>query len=247
MATTCIEVETVIKGYHVYKEIWTAMLGEVLTCTREADNFHDQFAVAIMKRSDVVGHVPKKISTICLLFLRSGTITCEVNGSRQYSADLHQGGLEVPCKLRFACCDQELLTKTQKLLFLALQKGDSETPLKKIKLQPVETPEEVTVDDIKGVMPSAVILDDAQEHGSSLDFIMVTRNNLDLEWVKNGRISLLASHKKKILNEDDELDDAIMTFAQGYLKSNFQILMDCKILYCKERNKLMQVGYNDCR
>ena len=115
-----------------------------------------------MKRSGVVGHVPKKISTICSLFLRSGTITCEVNGSRQYSADLHQGGLEVPCKLRFACCDQELLTKTQKLLFLALQKGDSETPLKKIKLEPVETPEEVTVDDIKGVMPSAVILDDAE-------------------------------------------------------------------------------------
>ena len=135
MATTCIEVESVIRGYHVYKEIWTAMLGEVLTCKREADNFHDRFAVAIMKRSDVVGHVPKKISTICSLFLRSGTITCEVNGSRQYSADLHRGGLEVPCKMKFACCDQELLTKTQKLLFLALQKGDSEMPLKQLNLK----------------------------------------------------------------------------------------------------------------
>ena len=248
MATTCIEVETVTRGYHVYKEIWTAMLGEALTCTREADNFHDQFAVVIMKGSDVVGHVPKKISMICSLFLRSGTITCEVSGSRQYSADLHQGGLEVPCKLRFACCDQELLTKTHKLLFLTLQKGDSEMPFKKIKLEPVETPEEVTVDETKDIMPSAVILDDAQEHGSSLmDFITVTRNNLDLEWVKNGHISLLASHKKKILNEDDELDDAIMTFAQRLLKKQFPNIMDCKILYCKERNKLIQVGYNDCR
>ena len=83
-----------------------------------------------MKGSDVVGYMPKKIPTICSLFLRSGTIICEVSGSRQYSADLHQGGLEVSCKLTFTCCDQELLTKTRKLLFLALQKGDSETPLK---------------------------------------------------------------------------------------------------------------------
>ena len=36
MATMRIEVETVIRGYHVYKEIWTATLGEVLTCRREA-------------------------------------------------------------------------------------------------------------------------------------------------------------------------------------------------------------------
>ena len=35
MAMTHIEVETVIRGYHVYKEIWTATLGEVLTCRRE--------------------------------------------------------------------------------------------------------------------------------------------------------------------------------------------------------------------
>ena len=32
MATTHIEAETVIRGYHVYKDIWTATLGEVLTC-----------------------------------------------------------------------------------------------------------------------------------------------------------------------------------------------------------------------
>ena len=50
----------------------------------------------------------------------------------------------------------------------------------------------------------------------------MTKNNSDSEWVKNGRIScLLASHKKKILNEDDELDDAIMTFAQRLLKRQF--------------------------
>ena len=51
----------------------------------------------IMKGSDVVGYVLRKyVSKICSSFLRSGTIACEVSGSRQYFADLHQGGLEVP-------------------------------------------------------------------------------------------------------------------------------------------------------
>ena len=108
MAT--VEVETVIRGYHVYKDIWTSTLGEILSCRREEDNYHDRFAVAVVKGSDVVGHVPRKISTICSLFLISGTIRCEVSGNRQYSADLDQGGLEVPCKLTFACSDQKLLT-----------------------------------------------------------------------------------------------------------------------------------------
>ena len=47
----------------MYKEIWTATLGEVLTCRREMDNFHDRFAVAEIE-----------VVAICSLFLRSGTI-----------------------------------------------------------------------------------------------------------------------------------------------------------------------------
>ena len=39
----------------------------------------------------------KPISTPCHLFLRKGgIILCIVNGDRRYSADLIQGGLEVP-------------------------------------------------------------------------------------------------------------------------------------------------------
>jgi len=34
---------------------------------------------------------------------------CEVTGGKQYSADLEQGGLEVPCKLSFICDDEERL------------------------------------------------------------------------------------------------------------------------------------------
>jgi len=43
----------------------------------------------------VVEHVPCAISSVCYYFLgRSRTITREVIGSRQYSADLPQGGLK---------------------------------------------------------------------------------------------------------------------------------------------------------
>ena len=51
---------------------------------------------------EVVGHVPHSISTLCSLFIeRGGNIKCEVTGNRQYSYDLPQGGLELPCKLVF--------------------------------------------------------------------------------------------------------------------------------------------------
>ena len=36
-----------IRGYHVYKELWAAGLGEVLTCEREPDNASDRYAVAV--------------------------------------------------------------------------------------------------------------------------------------------------------------------------------------------------------
>ena len=46
--------------------------------------------------------MPKRILSICSSFIRlGGTITCKVTGPRRYSADLLQGGLEIPCKLIF--------------------------------------------------------------------------------------------------------------------------------------------------
>ena len=53
-----------------------------------------------------VGHLPRKISQICSIFLMGGgTITATVTGRRRYSSDLAQGGLEIPCDLR--CSGEE--------------------------------------------------------------------------------------------------------------------------------------------
>ena len=43
----------------------------------ELSNPEDRFAVAVCKRDVTVGHVPKRISSICSSFLqRDGTVTC---------------------------------------------------------------------------------------------------------------------------------------------------------------------------
>ena len=75
MRDTCmeIEVESCVRGHHVYSTIWNPVLGERLTCKRELDNVEDRYAVAICKDEDtVVGQVPRKISFLCSVFIRRG-------------------------------------------------------------------------------------------------------------------------------------------------------------------------------
>ena len=91
-----------VRGYHIYKNVWVAVIGEELQCERELANEHHRYAVAVRKDGTIIGHLPRAISRACSLFLRRGnSITCRVTGHRRYSADLPQGGLEVPCILRF--------------------------------------------------------------------------------------------------------------------------------------------------
>ena len=58
-----------------------------LICERQPGNAHDIHAVSIKKAIDgeikIVGHIPRKISVICLKFMRrGGNIQCQVNGAR---------------------------------------------------------------------------------------------------------------------------------------------------------------------
>jgi len=65
----------------------------------------------------VVGHVPRRISSVCLLFIRRVcSILCTVSGSQRYSSNLPQGGLEIPAKLTLAAITKDEATKTMKLL-----------------------------------------------------------------------------------------------------------------------------------
>ena len=60
-------------------------------CERVNSNTKDPYAVAVTRDSTVVGHVPRKLSATCALFLRTqGTIVCTVTGTRHFSDDLPQ-------------------------------------------------------------------------------------------------------------------------------------------------------------
>ena len=64
-AASTFTIEAMVRGYHVYQSVWSPTAGEQLPCRKENGNIQDPFSVAIMERSNIVGHVPKKISSIC--------------------------------------------------------------------------------------------------------------------------------------------------------------------------------------
>ena len=62
--------------------IRTPRLGEQLTLAPESDNDHDRRAVAVLKGSTFIGHVPRSLSRIVWYFLRRGGIgRSEVSGN----------------------------------------------------------------------------------------------------------------------------------------------------------------------
>ena len=114
-------IESCVRGFHIYQNVWTPVVGEVLGCRRETTNTEDRYAVAVYKSEEVVGHVPRKISCLCAAFIRrGGAICCTVEGGRRYSSDLLQGGMEIPCKLTFKGPLQEL-QKVQKYFICAMK------------------------------------------------------------------------------------------------------------------------------
>lgn len=133
------EVEAMVRGYHIYQDVWNPTINQGLQCAREPGNLRDPFAVAVLTGNShqIVGHIPLKISSLCSLFLRrGGTITCKVTGKRRHSKDLPQGGLEIPCILTFEGSSTEI-AKVEKLVKRSLAFLTKENDLK-------DTPAEVT-------------------------------------------------------------------------------------------------------
>jgi len=82
-----------VRGYCENKSIWTNLFdGEELICAQEVGNPSNPQAVAVKEMSHMlqaVGHMPRRISSICLIFIRQGgVIRCRVTGPRCYSFDL---------------------------------------------------------------------------------------------------------------------------------------------------------------
>jgi len=105
--TSTFTIDSTIRQHHVYKEIWTPIIGEELAC---AD--YDPYAVKV---GTVVGHIQCRISATCNLLLKQGgTILFTVSGPRLYTHHLPNGGLDVPCKLSFDGTSHLVIKKLQK-------------------------------------------------------------------------------------------------------------------------------------
>ena len=94
-------IESAIRGFHVYKDIWDPKLNEILQTKRELNNYVDKHAVAVCRGDETVGHVPREISKVSWHFiLHGGQIQCVVLGPRRHSHEA--GGMEVPCTMAFS-------------------------------------------------------------------------------------------------------------------------------------------------
>ena len=116
MTTEEFSVEPMICGYYQYKSIWdNPSVGKSLICEREVGNCYDTHTVTIKQNIEgdikTVGNIPRKISSICSIFIRH--CVCLVDGSRRYSSDLPQGGLEIPCILKFVTSNSKEADKTR--------------------------------------------------------------------------------------------------------------------------------------
>ena len=52
------EIDTYVKGYHVYKNIWWTTVNEELETEMEPDNVMDKYAVCVKINTSIVGHIP---------------------------------------------------------------------------------------------------------------------------------------------------------------------------------------------
>ena len=61
--------ESVVLGHHIYKDVWSPVVGELLPVLQESNNVHDRRAVAVFSDVNIVGHVPRELSRIFWFFL----------------------------------------------------------------------------------------------------------------------------------------------------------------------------------
>ena len=235
-------IDSVVRGYHIYKEIWDADIGSELPCYQESSNSEDRYAVALMDDEHVVGHVPRTISFICHLFLiHSGVILCRVTGPMQYSRDLVQGGAEVPCQYQFYSENEECLKVVQGLLESASYTTIAFSNIEKFQamknaLNPVNSTSSTCING-ESIVKEEKVESKPKDVCSSMENQVihiktekpdVKRRKIDTsasskgkkEWLRMGGIKLRMEDRDSIL-AGEQLDDMVINVAQRLLKSQY--------------------------
>ena len=100
------EIDTYVKGYHVYKNIWKPTVNKELETKMESDNVMNKYAVCVKKKPSIIGH---------LLFGKNGKFGqifyfLRADQDAEYKAvttgkevNLDDGdGMHVSCKLKIS-------------------------------------------------------------------------------------------------------------------------------------------------
>ena len=96
-----------IRGFHVYKDWWTTTCGEILPLQPEPENAEDKNAVAVLKESRVMGHIPydlantKDRTRIITHFISKLTNRGSVEFSGKAVSRGGGLGMEIPCVYNF--------------------------------------------------------------------------------------------------------------------------------------------------
>lgn len=96
-----------LRGYHVYRTVWSPTINELLCTIHEHDNDKDCYAIAARKRlpgtllvESTVGHLPKEISRVTrFIMLHGAIVTAKVIDTHHRRSPLVQGGLEIPIQV----------------------------------------------------------------------------------------------------------------------------------------------------
>jgi len=92
-----IQLESFVRGYHEYMDIWNPVLGEELPLQREPENAINEQAVVVLKDSQIIGHVARQFSSIVFYFLAR---PCNKGTAKVTGSKINHGtgyGLEIPC------------------------------------------------------------------------------------------------------------------------------------------------------
>ena len=107
-----------IRGYHIYQNRWNAETGARLSTAPEKRPralVEDKYSIAVINNGKTAGHVPKFLTKLALFLLKNGgKLHITGTGIRRYSADLKQGGLELPGDFCFTWLNKKLFFSNEK-------------------------------------------------------------------------------------------------------------------------------------
>ena len=72
-----------VRGYHVYQEMWVADVGEELSCVKETENHQDPFSVAVLS---IYAHTVPAIKKLPFSFR---SVPCHRNGNDHETVRIH--------------------------------------------------------------------------------------------------------------------------------------------------------------